>query len=740
MQIPTRTILAPALALTLSSGLALAQVDDTLSSAPATSGLIGSSSARPAPSVFGQSHGTAVETNGTLAGFGRGYRASFEAGQVEFLPALGAEANRTFPLTFSLEQVGRRSHLQDAKARAPREDGGLVTYDHGSFVEHYEVRAEGVYQSFVFDTRPLGSGELVVRGHLATDLMPQRQDDGSLLFHRGDGAGLSIGTVTGIDADGRTAAGELRLDGNVLELALPESFVDSASYPLTLDPLIGSITDVDDTAASDLAPQIASSGFALNLVVWQRSFSFSHSEVYGQLVDSDGELVGSLLAISTGSGTISAEPSAGYVDAEDNFLVAYSYSPNVFAARNIRAVSVRASFISSSVSPSASVAASGNQQLRPDVGGDWTGTDNEAFVVWQESGVGIRGRQVTPLDSGPVGVGNTPTIAADSATTTILTPKISQAIDDGTDFLITWVQDVNNSTRSFVWGRMYDRNANPQTSATALHTNAFLGHEAIDCDGDGSTFLAVWQRTEGVATADWDIVCRPIEWDGSSMQLGAVRAIEENANDNETAPTVAMGRYGMAVAFLDEDGTTNAYLKAVDPYTGLWAGEVQLPETGTATRPSIGRRRNVTSDRVMVAWEDSDDIVAQIYDLPGTNSTLGGGCGLEGTLSVPCALAGNDDFTIHLRDATPGVLAALVIGSFEELVACGPCTLFPNLESVYYDTTDADGHASVNIPIAANLGGVTFYAQWATFVPIGACPLAPLDFSDCVRTTIESTP
>ena len=52
---------------------------------------------------------------------------------------------------------------------------------------------------------------------------------------------MRIGTVLGIDARGRTSPGALRVVGNVVELSLPASFVDSAELPLILDPLVGYI-------------------------------------------------------------------------------------------------------------------------------------------------------------------------------------------------------------------------------------------------------------------------------------------------------------------------------------------------------------------------------------------------------------------------------------------------------------------------------------------------------------------
>ena len=684
-----------------------------------------------------------IDVDGRIEAYGRAFKARFEPGRVEYLPALGATAQRDHPLSFALERVTRGGSLvHEAEPVRPSRAGDLVVYARGAELEErYSVSAEGVHQTFLFASLPAGSGDLVVRGIVVTDLAPRPTPGGGLFFGDPELGGVRVGAVFGIDAEGRTAAGSLGVAGGALELVLPAAFVDTATFPVLLDPLLGTQTTLDDTSAIDSSPEIAK-GDQGYLVVWERSFSLTHQEVYGQRVDGFGNLEGGLVPISTGNGTLSREPAAGGVASESNYLVAFTYAPNVLTTPQVRCVNV-SFFEWGDVSSSVAVAPSANIQSSPDVGGDLTETDDEAFVVWDEAGAGVRGRTVTATeDAAPVPVGAAFTIAATTATVDPINPRISRYVLTDVDFLVVWQRWVNDGASSFVAGRMYDRNGNARSSETALHSNGFVKHANPDCDGDDDAFLAAWQQSESLAATEYDIVCRAITWDGSSLLLSSpVRAVEEGDMDNETSPSVALTNSNAIVGYLDRDGAdTNAYLKNVDPFTAFATGEVALTSGATSTEVSLAGWSS--SDIVLAVWDDGDvdDILGQRYSGVGTNVGEGGGCGVQGQAVIPGALAGNANFAIHLRGATPNVLGACVIGQSEFPIACGTCTLVPNLETVLYDQTDGLGNAIVTLPLSPAYGGLTFWSQWVTFVAVGTCPLAPIDLTGAFRTTIDSDP
>ena len=115
-----------------------------------------------------------ARADGRTWGLGPDYKCAFRAGGIEFTPALGPGAPRNLPLGYRLESVSRGGalHFSASGASAPVAGDTEVRYGHpGGVVERYELRREGVEQSFVFPEPPPGAGELVVRGRLQTCLL-----------------------------------------------------------------------------------------------------------------------------------------------------------------------------------------------------------------------------------------------------------------------------------------------------------------------------------------------------------------------------------------------------------------------------------------------------------------------------------------------------------------------------------------------------------------------------------------
>ena len=133
------------------------------------------------------------ELDGTLWGVGPDYKAAFRDGGVEFTPALGKRAPRNLPLSLRLAAMGRSGALGNVAPVAPTAHDLQVRYDRGSFVERYDVSARGIAQSFVFGTAPAGSGDLVVRLDLTTELPLVAQDADGLRFALPDLGGVTIG-------------------------------------------------------------------------------------------------------------------------------------------------------------------------------------------------------------------------------------------------------------------------------------------------------------------------------------------------------------------------------------------------------------------------------------------------------------------------------------------------------------------------------------------------------------------
>jgi hypothetical protein len=233
------------------------------------------------------------QEQGVVRAMGPDFGASFTPAGIEFTPVLGARAEQPASVRYTWTDV-RRGGVEVARRDrevAPEPTGNRVGYRRNeNLLEVYDVRQEGIEQSFVFATRPAGDGDLVVRGEIATGLPLAVVDARGARFTLPSGDGVAIGAVTGIDANGAKVAGSLRLVGTTLELSLPDAFVDAAAYPLVLDPLLGTVNPIGDVAGEpDRNPSVAfDEATGRFLVVWNVQYAASSWEVRGKFTNGAG--------------------------------------------------------------------------------------------------------------------------------------------------------------------------------------------------------------------------------------------------------------------------------------------------------------------------------------------------------------------------------------------------------------------------------------------------------------------
>jgi hypothetical protein len=694
----------------------------------------------------------AAFVDGALRGGGRDYKVEFRAGGFAYTPALGEAAPHNLPLAFELSSVERGGVVLAAGGPVePALDGRRVTYALAPGVEErYDVLPEGIHQTFHVASPPPGSGDLVVRGRIATELpLAGATDDGGLLFAYDGIGGVTYGGVTGVDATGRTVAGELRLAGDALELVLPAAFVDSAAYPLVVDPLIGSelpiqTTDTYDDGDPDVAFDAGDNHY---LVVWERRFSLTDIDVRGRLLEPDGSVAVSLIHIESTAALANA-PSVATVRDSDTYFVAWQEAPSFLSVFNIRGRSVEVH--DGNLSDAITVSATGNQELEPDVGGDKSLTDDDAFVVWTEQGVGIRGAQVTvPPDGATPFVLSTHTIEPEGAQA-LVNPAISKSSGEDLRFVVVW-QAVSASTDA-IYARAMTRNGTllGTRQPVSFFVTGLSDDKEPDVDGDGTRFVAVWQREEGISSDVFDVYARAMTFENGDLQLDfGIDAIENDDDDDETAPSITYTGEQYVVAYTDQDSYSNVYLKIIDPYTcsvcavESHPGDLGIDEHSPAiTSMYHGGWSGGTFDDSLVVWESFEggdaDVLGHLFESPAGVESLGGDCGQAGVAVAPCPYGGNDLFRPRLLDGPASAPVLLAFGFQQAPFACGPCTLWPNLgtAAVLSTTTDADGEASIVIPVPASVVGETFTLQWAA--PSGdACPLFGVDLSNGVELVIQ---
>lgn len=192
--------------------------------------------------IHGHVGGEAGDGDYGLWAAGAGYKASF-AGGMRFLPVVASGApSIAFAWRTTSARIGETELVTRTEPELRHEEW-RAEYDHGSIVEAYDVRLDGLEQTFVLARRPAASGDLVIRGAVTTALQPSPTAAHAAVLWR-DGAGrpcVSYGAAVAIDALGRRCAMTTTTHAGELELRLAGDWLAGATFPLVVDPLLAPV-------------------------------------------------------------------------------------------------------------------------------------------------------------------------------------------------------------------------------------------------------------------------------------------------------------------------------------------------------------------------------------------------------------------------------------------------------------------------------------------------------------------
>ncbi|MBK8975245.1 MAG: hypothetical protein IPM29_04925 [Planctomycetes bacterium] len=705
---------------------------------------VAQSTARPAVdpgSAIAGSCGVGM-VDGQLVGGGASYEISFLSGAVEVTPALGERAPHDYPLLLTLDSVrrGDREVCTGGPESPIHAEGELrVEYRRGlHVVERYDVRADGVEQSFVLRERPAGRGDLVVRLAIRSELRAEPGSGlGGLELTTPGIGGVSIGAVTGIDADGVRAAGSLAYDGRHLELSLPDRFVEHATYPLVLDPLIGGITSAG-ASFDDYEPDIAYDATNdVYLVVWEFRTSATDYDVWGQRLNGDGTRQGGIVFAVRSSG-IQSRPVVANVAVSDQFLVVWQDDRS--GSSDI--VGVRVAAIDGTTSGPVTIAGTAADEITPDAGSDATGPDDEALIVWKNASGGIEGVEVEVQAGGvPFVIGAV--VQIDSATQSGH-PKIAKSGGVANRYLVVW--ETRTATDWLVGYRAVDRDFR---LLTPVYTLSGLGRPIVhpDVDGNGTEWMCVYQRMESPTSSLGDIYGFEVAYDSmGGLVLFPGGAIEAEVNDDELEPDVAFAGTTYVVTWSDQRATQpteyGIIVTKMLPVTGRPCGvRYETGQTGQTrnSKPAICAMLNGggAENHTLLCWEHGDLtngnslVMRQLFDAYGGGpvTTIAPGCAGGGTASTdgPFAL-GNARFQLRLGGADP--LATVAALSFAQRSAvqipCGSCSFLTPLATVTRGVSNGAAAFTLPLPCDTNLIGAALGAQWIVLAPSStACPIAP---------------
>lgn len=237
------------------------------------------------------SHEVAIEASRGSWAAGPDYKARFDGG-FRYFPVLGSNYPDNLPLAWQTGSVriGTTDFL-GGKSEEVRVDDYRYEYRHARVVEAYEVRLDGVEQTFLIERLGESAGDLVVRGRISSPLTsPVREPAHKELEFRDSDRQtiLRYGAATAIDADGRRFPMTSAYDGERIELRLNARLVNRARFPLLVDPIIGndSAREAGRTANAAIRLPNATSSSDPAIQVYTRISSANDHDVFALLTDS----------------------------------------------------------------------------------------------------------------------------------------------------------------------------------------------------------------------------------------------------------------------------------------------------------------------------------------------------------------------------------------------------------------------------------------------------------------------
>lgn len=714
---------------------------------------------------------------------GGDYKVSFHD-RFTFVPYLGATYPHNQPWTWRTTNAtlgGTPIARVDLEPIREHTDFRYEYHFQGGLIEAYDVRVEGVEQTFVLKRRPAGSGDLVITGAVESQLQSATLLDqhGELVFADQNGRDIMrYGAAIAFDADGRRVDVTTSHESGTIMLRVPEEWLAAARYPVTIDPLLtreciahwnsvtpapraGTVLDVE-IGRDDIANDV--------MIAYTRYVSATDEDLWVWLFDDDDATVANryeaFTDITTSWGSYS--PSIAFAGgAADSWVVAFNrLRVSVSGTNGIRYHIHASGDTTASTSYSTISRPAGSSHGIVDVGGvtsfatspsvflvyerDDTGSNTDVFGTLIDIETNTRSPEVL-IDSSPVGTSYTRA-----------RPNINQVASSGTDGWVVAYQEYWDDRPGGVddWDinlRRIDGTGTPigATVSTPNATPDDIHKLTPVVEGAGGryaiaiTVFAESPMTRTTTTLGTDIFNQTILWpvNGIRTSVGFEEVTVGLVNDQRwrvTDNALDTNLGSIAACAFESTVTGTQYLAT----TGFDAG---LIERSSAYSPGSPVRAFGGS----VVFNDDDNVFHSAYATNESGANCAGSmfanhtvyshklehlaapwptrfgtrCG-PGTITYSGTnLAGHDRFVIELNSAVPSVPCALFMGALPaglplDLIGMPGCFLNVNpvLTSIPMVTT-AGGAARMPLQFPTTpLFCGTLHWQWVYVAP-GLNPL-----------------
>lgn len=678
---------------------------------------------------------------GVLHGGGADYDVRFDAAGMRFEPALGPAAASTQYFALRLASVGRggESALLLPSAAVPQQSGRTAVFGHSASIrERYAVGVDGTEVSWVFDQRPMGRGDLLVRYAIDTGMSgPIAVAGGGLGFGLPGIGGVTIGAVTGVDAAGREVAGALRCSQGVLEMSLPASFVDRATYPLVLDPVIGTKFSIWGGASYDDAQPDCSYEKTEDryLVTFLRTFASGDVRVRGQLVDGAGALFQGVIWITTSG--LSFRPRVASFSRGSRFGVVWAQNVGTQSLVFFRSVSSLGG--PTSMSPTSTLALSAQWTISDTDIGSEAGASQQDYAfkaVWDDTDDGrIYAARIGITTSGATVVHAAHTVFADTTLNTYSQPAIARAAEAGGQLMVVARRYAGIGPQRGIASALVSVRDNTVSSVTTLVLNSTSEFRRPDVDGYGDEWVVAW-RESTLGSSYYKVSTRSARLVSGVMQLGPTVALGGSSLVQVDYPSVGYSHGKTWLGYRDNVfGATSLKARGIDSSTcqscqDVFSEPVPVGDTRLVVATTMSGN-DLTKDEGLIVWGESLDIWAQRVGNHGNSGSvqnLGGGCGAGGNqLATAPAIGMSEIYCSVAGLSSTAVLTMFNLTLSSATLTCGPCEWLPASVAIVMPVTSFQNATfRYSFPCAPSLVGVQFQTQWTTFDPgTAACAIYP---------------
>lgn len=352
----------------------------------------------------------------------------------------GTSSSMPFGVRTTEVAIGRTPLLVDGTAR-PHVIGnrGELILGGAGFTERFYDNSTGVQQTWRFDSRPLATGELVVRvatrGHAFVDAVPN-----GLHFANSSDVGAHYSHALWVDAAGMQYDVSARFEGERIVLRVPAEIVAASQFPAVLDPQIEIEKSVDGpladspTGSPSTVPSIAAATAGVQfLAVWRDGRNSNESDIYAARMTATGALTDTLGLPITRAAGVQANPVTAFVN--NRYLVVWEDFKSPAADPDLVAATVSTTGV---VTQLGTISGTTAAEQRPRI----VVRGGQALVVFESDG-DVRGVIFNGTGFGtPFGIATTAAVEAEPA----------GAADPAGNYLVTFTDKTATSLRGQLIG------------------------------------------------------------------------------------------------------------------------------------------------------------------------------------------------------------------------------------------------------------------------------------------------